>query len=96
MYAPKIVVPAVAAALRKRGFLFPKKGDGIGKSAVIARRLAYDALASLTPLTASGIARELGCTIQTSLNMKQAERGYYHSDSDRELWIGEVRARVEH
>ena len=60
MYAATIVIPAVESALSRRGFAFPKPGSGIGKDAVAARRLAYDALHSLTN---GGNSRSTSCKL---------------------------------
>ena len=75
MYAPSIVVPAVEAALKARGFDFPQPGSGIGKEVVAARRLAYDALHTYTNATPSGIAKLIGCTAPTALAMQQSAHG---------------------
>jgi hypothetical protein len=95
MYSATIVIPAVEAALSRRGFAFPKPGSGIGKDAVAARRLAYDALHSLTNGTPSGISKLIGCTATTALVMQQAAAGFYRSPEERQAWLDEVRGLVE-
>jgi len=91
MYTATIVIPAVEAALSRRGFAFPKPGSGIGKDAVAARRLAYDALHSLTNGTPSGISKLIGCTATTALVMQQAAAGFYRTPEERQAWLDEVR-----
>jgi len=91
MYSATIVIPAVEAALSRRGFAFPKPGSGIGKDAVAARRLAYDALHSLTNGTPSGISKLIGCTATTALVMQQAAAGFYRTPEERQAWLDEVR-----
>jgi hypothetical protein len=95
MYSATIVIPAVEAALSRRGFAFPKPGSGIGKDAVAARRLAYDALHSLTNGTPSGISKLIGCTATTALVMQQAAAGFYRSPEERQEWLDEVRGLIE-
>ncbi len=95
MYAPSIVVPAVEAALKARGFDFPQPGSGIGKEAVAARRLAYDALHTYTNATPSGIAKLIGCTAPTALAMQQSAHGFYRSSKDRQAWLDDVKAQID-
>jgi len=95
MYAPSIVVPAVEAALKARGFEFPQPGSGIGKDAVAARRLAYDALHNYTNATPSGIAKLIGCTAATALTMQQAAHSFYRSPKDRQAWLDDVRVLID-
>jgi len=95
MYAPSIVVPAVEAALKARGFEFPQPGSGIGKEAVAARRLAYDALHTYTNATPSGIAKLIGCTAPTALTMQQAAHSFYRSPKDRQAWLDDVKAQID-
>jgi hypothetical protein len=95
MYAPSIVVPAVESALKSRGFVFPAPGSGIGKDAVAARRLAYDALHNYTNATPSGIAKLIGCTAATALTMQQAAHGFYRTPADRQAWLNEVKAEID-
>jgi len=95
MYSATIVIPAVEAALSRRGFAFPRPGSGIGKDAVAARRLAYDALHSLTNGTPSGISKLIGCTATTALVMQQAAAGFYRTPEERQAWLDEVRGLVE-
>jgi hypothetical protein len=95
MYAPSIVVPAVESALKARGFAFPAPGSGIGKDAVAARRLAYDALHTYTNATPTGIAKLIGCTAPTALAMQQAAHGFYRTPADRQAWLAAVQAEIE-
>jgi len=95
MYAPSIVIPAVESALKARGFDFPKVGSGIGKDAVAARRLAFDALHTYTSATATGIAKLLGCTATTALAMQQAAHGFYRTAKDRQAWLDDVKAQID-
>lgn len=95
MYAPSIVLPAVESALRARGFEFPKPGSGIGKDAVAARRLAFDALHTYTNATPSGIAKLIGCTAATALVMQQGAASFYRSPKDRQAWLDDVRGFIE-
>ncbi len=95
MYAASIVIPAVEAALKARGFEFPKPGSGIGKDAVAARRLAFDALHSFTSATPTGIAALIGCTATTALALKQAAHGFYKTPKDRQAWLDDVKALID-
>jgi hypothetical protein len=95
MYAPSIVIPAVEAALRARGFAFPQPNSGIGKDAVAARRLAFDALHTYTSATPTGISKLIGCTAATALAMQQAAHGFYRSPKDRQAWLDDVKTQID-
>jgi len=94
MYAVDVVVEATRRALQRRGFHFPQTGDGIGRDAVAARRLAFDALHNYTNTKASGIGELLGCTAATALVMKQSAVAFYRSPEERAAWLEEVAQEI--
>lgn len=94
-YSTEIVIPAVKNALRKRGFKFPKRGGGISKDAVMARRMTYSALINFTSSTDSGIATIIGCSPSTVFAFQHEPFYGFQSSDDLDAWLIEVYGSIK-
>jgi len=95
MYAIEVVVEATRRALQRRGFHFPQAGDGIGKDAVAARRLAFDALNTYTNARPAQIGELIGCSAATGLVMRQSAVAFYKLPAERQAWLDEVSQEIQ-
>jgi len=94
MYASEIVMEAVQTALLRRGFAYPRSGERSDNSKT-ARRLAFDAMFTLTGITPTGIATLVGSSTSSAKPMVESMDAAYRTKDDRAKWIDEVRQIVE-
>jgi hypothetical protein len=90
MYGTEVVIPAVKAALKKRGFKYPKRGGGISKDAVMARRMAYAAFIEYCNVSRSGVATLIGCSPSTVWEFDNIPFSGFQSESALEDWLAQV------